>query len=149
MIEYIVGPNDTLNKIAEYYGVSVDEIVELNDLNDKIIEEGMILKIPIELKIGYYTVLVGDDLYSIANKFDIPVETLSKLNGLKVGEYIYPNQKLIVPLEGYKVYITKNGDTIFGIGDTLDIPIENVIEGNPNLYLLPDQLIVYRENNLK
>ena len=147
MIEYVVGPNDTLNKIAEYYDISVDEIIKLNNLDEGKIEEGMILKIPVELKIGYYSVLEGDDLYSIANKYDIPVETLSKLNGLKVGEYIYPNQKLIVPLKGYKVYITKSGDTILGIKNELNIPIERVIDGNPNLYLLPEQLIVYQGND--
>ena len=146
MIEYVVLPNDNLNNIAEYYGVSVEEIIKLNNLIDNKIEEGMVLKIPVNLKIGYYTVLEGDDLYSIANKYDIPVETLSQLNGLKVGEYIYPNQKLIVPLPGYKVYITKSGDTILGIQNELNISLDNIIRGNPSLYLLPEQLIVYENN---
>jgi len=147
MINYVVGPNDTLTGIADYYDVSVDEISKINNLIDNKIEEGMTLKIPVELKIIYYKVREGDDLYSIAKKYDMSVETLAKLNGLRVGEYIYPNQQLLVPLEGYKVYITQSGDTIFSIQNDLKIPVESVISGNPNLYLLPDQLIIYQNNS--
>ena len=147
MINYVVGPNDTLTGIADYYDVSVDEISKINNLIDNKIEEGMTLKIPVELKIIYYKVREGDDLYSIAKKYDMNVETLAQLNGLRVGEYIYPNQQLLVPLEGYKVYITKSGDTIFSIQNELQIPVESVISGNPNLYLLPDQLIIYQSDS--
>ena len=143
MIDYVVLENDTLGKIANYFGVSIDEIKKLNNLTSDQLEEGMILKIPYDLKINYYTVLNGDDLYSIANKYQISVETLAKLNGLKVGEYIYPGQKLLVPIEGYKIYITKDGDTINEIHNIIGLPIESIIAGNPNLYLLADQLIVY------
>ena len=145
MIEYIVTGNDTLKKIADYYQVSVEDLKKINNLSDDNIEEGMILLIPYDVKTEYYTVLKGDDLYSIAKKFDISVEFLARLNGLKVGEYIYPGQSLIVPKEGYNIYITNNGDTILGIHNELKVPIENLINGNPNLYLLPDQLIIYEK----
>lgn len=144
MIEYVVGPNDTLNSIADFYDVTIDEIINENNLTNNKLEEGMVLKIPVELKIGYYTVLEGDDLYSIANKFGISIETLSKLNGLKVGEYIYPNQKLIVPLEGYRIYITKSGDTVTGVQNDLNVSFDDLIKENSSLYLLPEQLVVYK-----
>lgn len=145
MIEYIVTGNDTLKKIADYYQVSVDELKKINNLMDDNIEEGTILKIPYTVKTEYYTVLSGDDLYSIAKRYDIPVEFLARLNGLRVGEYIYPGQSLIVPKEGYNIYITDSGDTILGIHNELKVPIENLINGNPDLYLLPDQLIIYEK----
>lgn len=145
MIEYIVTGNDTLMKIADYYQVSVDELKKINNLMDDNIEEGTILKIPYTIKTEYYTVLSGDDLYSIAKKYDISVEFLARLNGLRVGEYIYPGQSLIVPKEGYNIYITDSGDTILGIHNELKVPIENLINGNPDLYLLPDQLIIYEK----
>lgn len=145
MIEYIVTGNDTLMKIADYYNVSVDELKKINNLMDDNIEEGTILKIPYTIKTEYYTVLSGDDLYSIAKKYDISVEFLARLNGLRVGEYIYPGQSLIVPKEGYNIYITDSGDTILGIHNELKVPIENLINGNPDLYLLPDQLIIYEK----
>lgn len=145
MIEYIVTGNDTLKKIADYYQVSVDELKKINNLSSENIEEGMTLLIPYTVKTEYYTVLSGDDLYSIAKKYDISVEFLARLNGLKVGEYIYPGQSLIVPKEGYNIYITDSGDTILGIHNELKVPIENLINGNSDLYLLPDQLIIYEK----
>ena len=145
MIDYVVLENDTLGKIANYFQVSEDEIKKANNLANDQIEEGMVLKIPYDLKVNYYTVSSGDDLYSIARKYQISVEALAQLNGLKVGDYIYPGQKLLVPIEGYKIYITKDGDTVNQIHNITATSIENIILGNPNLYLLPNQLIVYSD----
>ena len=48
----------------------------------------------------YYTVNKGDTLYSISKKFNVNPKLVSELNGLKVEEYIYPNQTLIIPKKG-------------------------------------------------
>ena len=147
MIDYTVTANDTLDKIANYFKVSKEDIKEANHLDSDNIEEGMILKIPFSLPITYYTVNSGDDLYKVSRKYKIPVEVLAKINGLRVDEYIYPDQKLIVPKEGYQIYITEGGDTILGIHNKINLDVDRIIQSNPNLYLLPDQLIIYKQDS--
>lgn len=144
-MQYIVKQGDTLKSIADYYGIDIKRIKEYNNLNDENIEEGMIINIPIESPFQYYKVLEGDDLYTISNKFLIPVEFLSKINGLKVGEYIYPNQELLVPKIGNKIYLTSKGDSINSIANKLGINTLDIINNNKELYLVEDQLIIYKE----
>ena len=144
-MQYIVKSGDTLQGIADYYGITVLQLKEYNNITDDDLEEGMILNIPYESPLEYYTVKEGDDLYSIANKVQIPVEFLAKLNGLKVGEYIYPKQELLVPKKGYKIYLTSKGDSINTISNKLGLGINDIINNNKELYLIEDQLVIYRK----
>lgn len=149
MIEYTVTENDTLRKIANYFNVLEEDIKRINNLDSDIIEEGMVLQIPFSFPIEYYSVISGDDLFTVSKKFDVPVEILAKINGLRVDEYIYPNQKLLVPKEGYQIYITESGDTILNVHNKLNLSIDDVIQSNPNLYLLPEQLIIFEKDKVK
>ena len=65
------------------------------------------------------------------------------MNGLEINEYIYPGQRLIVPKPGVKVYITKDGDTIKTVAEEIGTSDTSLIVYNPNIYLLPEQLIAY------
>ena len=58
-----------------------------------------------------YTVNSGDNLYAIARRYNINPTLLAALNGLNMDDYIYPNQKIMIPKSGYSFYITKDGDT--------------------------------------
>ena len=95
----------------------------------------------------HYTVKKGDNLYEIAKRYNISVKDLSELNGLEINEYIYPEQRLLVPEERVQVYITKDGDTIQTIIDKLGTNREEIFVYNPKIYLLPEQLIAYRKRN--
>ena len=97
---YIVRSGDTLYKIAHSYGMSVDELMKLNNLSNTNLSVGQILKvkqkyysnIPLGAKCygtGYqepsyltYTVKSGDNLYTIAKKYNTSVDNLMKLNNL-------------------------------------------------------------------
>lgn len=143
-MQYIVKQGDTLQKIADYYGISVSKLKEYNNLSDDDLDEGVVINIPYEPPLQYYIVKEGDDLYSIATKFSIPVDFLAKINGLKVGEYIYPKQELLVPKNGYKVYLTSKGDSITSIARKLGITPAEIFSNNRDLYLVEDQLVIYR-----
>lgn len=93
----------------------------------------------------YYTVKKGDSLYEIAKKNNIDVNDLLLINGLKKDDYIYPNQEILIPKNDYKIIITRENDTLNGISRKLNIPILDLIEQNANIYLIPEQLIVYRK----
>ena len=82
-IDYVVKSGDNLYSIAKKYNTTVDEIKKLNGLTSGLLNIGMTLKIPIQIG-SYinYTVKSGDNLYSIAKKYNTTVDELKKLNGL-------------------------------------------------------------------
>ena len=93
----------------------------------------------------YYTVSKGDTLYSISKKFNVNPKLVSELNGLKVEEYIYPNQTLIIPKKGIQYYITKDDDTLNLVSKVFGAIESDIVKQNKTIYLLPGQMIFYRE----
>lgn len=98
---YTVKSGDTLYSIASNYGMTVDQLVELNNLSNTTLEIGQLLKVFImpedsENLLGaecygdsyveptYLTYVVkrGDSLYSIANRYGTTVNALISLNKL-------------------------------------------------------------------
>ena len=145
---YIVQVGDTIQSIADRFNVRKEDLIKENNLNDiYYLVPGLELIIPTTSKdsaFEYYTVKKGDNLYQIGKKYNLTTEVLANINGLELNEYIFPEQKLLVPKEGVFVYITKNGDTLNLVADELGIPRENILLYNDNIYLLPEQLIAYR-----
>ena len=92
----------------------------------------------------YYLIQKNDTLYSIANKSNTSVDILAAINGLSVNDYIYPNQTLLIPKKGITTYITKMGDTIQSVAKMLNTIPQGLVFNNNNIYLLPEQLIVFR-----
>ncbi len=145
---YIVQVGDTIQSIANKFNIRVEDLIKENDLkNIYYLVPGLELIIPTtseDSAFEYYTVKKGDNLYQIGKKYNITAEMLANINGLELNEYIFPDQKLLVPKEGVFVYITKEGDTLNLVSDQLGIPRENILLYNENIYLLPEQLIAYR-----
>lgn len=82
-LNYTVVRGDSLYSIANKYGTSVDTIKNLNNLTSNTLQIGQILKIPTTSTTNKtYTVVSGDSLYSIANKFNTTVDQLKILNNL-------------------------------------------------------------------
>ena len=70
---------------------------------------------------------------------------VAELNGLEVDEYIYPKQTLIIPKKGIQYYITKEDDTLKQVSNVFGTDEKSVVEQNKSIYLLPGQMIFYRE----
>ena len=94
----------------------------------------------------YYTIEKGDNLYEIARKYNINPKLLAAINGIKDNEYIYPNQELMIPKSGYSYYITGEGDTLEGVKDAFKTNMDGILEYNKTIYLLPEQILVYKNN---
>lgn len=144
---YQIEYGDTLDIISKKSGASVDELINLNGEFDII--PGRYIVIP-NMKneiFEMYKVKSGDNMYTIAKDFSINLDDLLALNGLNKNDYIYPNQEIMVPTGTYNIYITKNGDTIRTILDNINLPYEEIAEQNEKIYLVPDQLIIYKKNN--
>lgn len=93
----------------------------------------------------YYKIEKGDNLYEISRKYNINPKLLAAINGIGNNEYIYPGQELMIPKSGYSYYITGEGDTLTGVAEAFKTSKENVLRFNKTIYLLPDQLLVYKD----
>lgn len=92
----------------------------------------------------YYKVVKGDTLYKIAMDNKINPSLLAQLNGINEEDYIYDNQVLLIPKAGSMLYITAIGDTLEGVVNGFNTTITNLASQNRNIYLQPEQLIVYK-----
>ena len=93
----------------------------------------------------YYTIEKGDNLYAISKKYNINPKLLAAINGIKDNEYIYPGQEIMIPKSGYSYYITGEGDTLSGVAGAFRTNTENLARLNSTIYLLPEQILVYKE----
>lgn len=142
---YIVLDNDTINTIASKFNTSPEVIYQLNGLEFKIIPGRTIVVPKITSNyFDYYMVSKGDTLYKIASDNNIDADLLAQLNGINKSDYIYPNQTLLIPKSGSILYFTAVGDTLSGISKGFNVSITDLVSQNDNIYLQPEQLIVYK-----
>lgn len=144
---YQVMPNDTLEAIAKKSGTTVDNLMAINGITEMFtIVPGNYLVVPrIEDNIFYkYIVQKGDNLYSLAGRFQTTIDILEKLNGLEKNEYIYPNQELLIPKDGVTIYITKD-ETLEDIAMQSGVEVTDLVSQNQQLYVLPGQMIIYKD----
>ncbi len=80
---YMVQKGDTLYKIANMYGTTVDNLKSLNNLKSNIISIGQELIVPSSKII--YTVQKGDSLWAIARKYSTTVDSIKSKNNLSTN----------------------------------------------------------------
>ena len=147
--KYLIKEGETLEDIASRFNTSVDMILSINDIYSReYLRAGEEIIVPKnqESYFTYYTVNQGDSLYQIARKYNINPSLLALLNGLNMEDYIYPNQRLIIPKSGYSFYITKDGDTLEIVRDKFNKNWEDISKYNETIYLLPGQLMINKNN---
>ncbi len=99
-VKYTVKRGDTLSKIANRYGITVNEIAQLNNIqNPNLIYVGQIFRIPLDHSINqmknvYYRVQRGDRLWRIAKMYRTTVSNIARLNGIRNPNLIYVGQIL-------------------------------------------------------
>lgn len=136
-IIYTVKSGDSLSKIAKSYGTTVSKIKSANNLKSDFLKIGQELLIPVEdtkveekkddEKLGInYVVVKGDNLYSIANKFDVSVDNIKSLNNLK-SNTLQIGQILKIPgTESYATYKVKSGDSLWKIANTYGTTVNDL-----------------------
>ena len=99
---YVVKAGDNLYNIARKFNTSVNEIIRINNLSGTILSIGQQLLIPVSSdlanqngSINTYVVKAGDNLYSIARKFNTSVDSIKSKNNLKTN-LLSVGQTLIV-----------------------------------------------------
>jgi FOG: LysM repeat len=99
---YTVVAGDSLWLIAQKFGTTVDAIMSLNGLTSTNLTIGQVLKIPSSsggADYFNYTVVAGDSLWQIAQKFGTTVDAIMSLNGL-TSTNLSIGQVLKIPSSG-------------------------------------------------
>lgn len=146
--EYIVRKGDTLGKIANRYGLSVNQIAEANNLrNKKIVRIGQKLVIPANpSKKIRYSVKKGDTLKAIAQRHNVTVSQIVTANKLKDSDLLAVGQELIIlpNQQSLTNYTVQKGDTLASIANSYGITVSDILRHNslsrPNT-ILPEQIL--------
>ena len=154
MFIYTVKKGDSLYSIAKKYNTTVDEIIKLNNLKSNSLSVGQTIKLPEnynnpnEISIPNYinyTVKKGDNLYSIANSYNITPDIIIKDNSLnnnnlstgqnlkirvtKDSEVIEEcfGKDYIPPItEETRIYTVKKGDSLYSIAKIYSTTVEKI-----------------------
>ena len=161
-IVYTVKKGDSLYKIASANNVSVDTIIKDNSLNNTVLQIGQVLKLrktteeieecfgpdynpPVSSNTLTYTVKKGDNLYSIASRYNVSVTSIVNLNNLK-NNNLSIGQILKIPItSSTTTYIVKSGDSLYLIAKKFNTTVDNIKKKNnltSNLLSIGQKLII-------
>ena len=147
---YQVQNGDTLASVASNFGISVNNLSSLNGIMvGSLLNPGDYIVVPkVQNENPYfkeYVVKKGDSIYGIARANNISPSQLLRLNGLNDTDIIYPDQKIMLPRNGVSFYITESDDTLNDVTKGLNVSANELARQNETIYLINDQLIVYKK----
>ncbi len=96
---YTVASGDSLWSIANRYNTTVDAIKSANNLTSNTLSIGQVLRIPSGTSSNTgttYTVVSGDSLWSIANRYNTTVDAIKQASGI-VSNNLSIGQVLTIP----------------------------------------------------
>lgn len=128
---YTVQNGDSLWKIANKFGTTINALKSANNLTNDNLQVGQILAIPNGGGSSTYVVKNGDSLWKIANQYGITVNDLKSANGL-TGDNLQVGQTLKIPIENGgpvisdNTYTVKNGDSLWSIARTYNTTVDTL-----------------------
>lgn len=150
---YQINNESSLKEIADMFNTTEDNLKQINGIMDNyMVSRGNFIIVPIMEKptnenFDIYRVKQGDSIYQIAQKYDVDYMDLLELNGLDKDQYIYVNQEIMVPKTGVDFIIVKENETLNNVLNSLNTTADELIRQNRTIYLMPDQLIVYKKRD--
>ncbi len=154
---YEVKKGDSLQKIADSFGVDVRSLREINNLKDDRIVEGQKLKIPARTgasargaqirEYDIYTVRRGGRLEHVSRTTGVPLRELERLNPELKNAWLKPGTQVKVPKgslkakveeqdkprEEYELYTVKRGARLEHVAKATGVPLNDIERLNPEL----------------
>ena len=153
---YEVKRGDTLQKIANSFGVDVKTLKEFNNLKDDRIVEGQKIKIPARTSANristienhdIYTVRRGGRLEHVAQATGVPLRDLERLNPDLKDKWLPAGTKVRVPKgslqaktegrespgEKYELYTVRRGGRLEHVAQATGVPLRDLERLNPDL----------------
>jgi LysM repeat protein len=143
---HTVLPGDTINSIGAAYGVPTVLIAVANNLSDSdLIMPGNQLFIPTPdghlppdaSLAGVHLVVPGDAMSTIAEAFDVSIETLMSYNGItnpdliQVGDIILvPKAATLASVGNQATDVVQSGDTLFSISQRFGVTVDAIMQAN-------------------
>jgi len=159
-ISHKVVSGDNLWDLAEKYDTEIQIIKKINYLEKDLLSINDTLLIPLSsmqsnnfIPYEMHIVSEGDTLWDIAEKYNIELAHLIKINSLNKNAYLQLGQQLTIGnknihrnIESKKrtiLYSVKQGDNLYKISDLFDVSIESIKEINEfqSNQLMPGQII--------
>ena len=140
---YVVKRGDSLWKIANDYGVTVDVLTELNNLTTNGLQIGQQLIVPAQASDTpaneiVYTVKKGDSLWTIAQQYNTTISALKTRNNL-TSNVLSIGQQLIIPSStqtpsndsnntqpAEKTYVVQRGDSLWLIASKNNTTVDEL-----------------------
>ena len=148
---YVVKKGDSLWKIANSYGISVDALKKANNLTSNNLDIGQLLLIPGTQKEEAgttYVVKSGDSLWKIANNYGISVNELKSANNL-TSDLLSIGQQLVIPSgnpgNAGTTYVVKAGDSLWKIANNYGVGVNELKSANnltSDLLSIGQQLVI-------
>lgn len=137
---HVVEAKETLWGIAKLHGVSLESLMELNQLYyDSVLLAGQRLVIPLpgQVTTVQYIVKPGDSYWSLAAKHNTTVDYLVRLNGMVAPENLQVNTMVRLPVVNSvsqpKLHTVKSGETLYRIAGMYQTTVANLLSLNTGL----------------
>ncbi|MFC7062186.1 LysM peptidoglycan-binding domain-containing protein [Halobacillus seohaensis] len=138
---HVVQQGDSIWRIAQIYGSSINQIILVNQLdNPNRLVIGQALVIPETSR--EYVVQPGDSLWSIAQSYGVSINELVEINNIANPSLIYIGKLLELP---YFPHIIQSGETLWSIAQSYGITVSEIVRANN----ISDPSLLYSGDTLR
>ena len=147
---YTIRAGDTLFLLSQRFGVSVQAIINANPgIDPNNLQIGQRICIPGALPPPmppcpngfYYTIVPGDTLFILAQRFNVTVQAIINANpgidpnNLRVGQVICIPRPVtpVPPCPNGFYYSVRQGDTLFILAQRFNVSVQAIINANPGI----------------
>lgn len=148
-IPYTVQLDDTVSTVAEKFGITSQQLREMNLLASDNLQVGQVLRVPNTPGVTsdglptptpapfLYTVKEGDTLFSIALQFDVSSNEIVAANTLVDPNNVFVGQELLIP--GYQPGGSSSASAGSGTPANPDAPAVHVVQAGEVLSVIAEK----------